>query len=69
MQSILAKTRNWHYIYNNLYSFVQGAKRENMEVLEAIKEVNTAIDKNVASICYRGMDRPVCRDFTIENRS
>lgn len=54
-------------LYNKLYSYDCGAKSENMEVMEAIKEVNSAIDKEVTSIFDRGMDRPVCRDFIIEN--
>lgn len=54
-------------LYNKLYSYDRGAKSENMEVMEAIKEVGAAIDKKVTSIFDRGMDRPVCRDFIIEN--
>ena len=56
-------------LYNKLYSYDCGAKSENMEVMEAIKEVNKAIDKDVTCIFDRGMDRPICRDFIVENTS
>jgi hypothetical protein len=54
-------------LYNKLYSYDHGAKSENMEVIEAIKEVSGAIDKDVTSIFDRGMDRPICRDFIVEH--
>lgn len=53
-------------LYNKLYSYDCGAKSENMEVMEAIKEVNAVIDKDVTNIFDRGMDRPICRDFIID---
>lgn len=52
-------------LYNKLYSFDHGAKSENLEILEAIKEVDAIIDKDVTKIFDRGMDRPICRDFII----
>ena len=54
-------------LYNKLYSFDHGAKSENKEVLEAMVEIDSAIDKNVTKIFDRGMDRPICRDFIIAN--
>jgi hypothetical protein len=54
-------------LYNKLYSFDHGAKSENKEVMEAIDEVDGLIDKQVTSIFDRGMDRPICRDYIIEN--
>lgn len=54
-------------LFNKLYSFDCGAKSENKEVLEAIKETTLAIKKKVTSIFDRGMDRPVCRDYIISN--
>ena len=52
-------------LYNKLYSFDHGAKSENKEVLEAMEETGSIIDKNVTKIFDRGMDRPICRDFII----
>ena len=54
-------------LYNKLYSFDHGAKSENKEVLEAMSEIDSIIDKNVTKIFDRGMDRPICRDFIIAN--
>jgi hypothetical protein len=53
-------------LLNKLYSFDCGAKSENLEVLEAISEVDSIIDKDVTKIFDRGMDRPICRDFIID---
>jgi hypothetical protein len=53
-------------LINKLYSFDHGAKSENKEVIEAIEEVNSVIDKDVTHIFDRGMDRPICRDFIIK---
>jgi hypothetical protein len=53
-------------LINKLYSFDHGAKSENKEVIEAIEQVNSIIEKNVTHIFDRGMDRPICRDFIIE---
>ncbi len=52
-------------LINKLYSFDHGAKSENKEVIEAIEEVNSVIDKDVTHIFDRGMDRPICRDHII----
>lgn len=52
-------------LLNKLYSFDHGAKSENMEIMEAIREVDAIINKNVTKIFDRGMDRPICRDFII----
>lgn len=52
-------------LINKLYSFDNGAKSENKEVIEAIEEVNSIIDKDVTHIFDRGMDRPICRDFIV----
>lgn len=52
-------------LVNKLYSFDHGAKSENKEVIEAIEEVNSIIEKDVTHIFDRGMDRPICRDFII----
>ena len=52
-------------LFNKLYSFDHGAKSENLEILEAIQEVDAIIDKDVTKIFDRGMDRPICRDFII----
>jgi len=52
-------------LYNKLYSFDCGAKSENKEVIEAIQEVKSIIEKDVTHIFDRGMDRPICRDFII----
>jgi len=54
-------------LYNKLYSFDHGAQSENKEVLEAMGEIDSIIDKNVTKIFDRGMDRPICRDFIIAN--
>lgn len=54
-------------LYNKLYSYDHGAKSENLEVIEAIKEVSTAINKDVTSIFDRGMDRPICRDYIVDH--
>lgn len=54
-------------LYNKLYSFDHGAKSENREVLEAMDEIGTIIDKDVTKIFDRGMDRPICRDLIIAN--
>ncbi len=54
-------------LLNKLYSFDCGAKSENLEVMEAISEVDSIIDKDVTKIFDRGMDRPICKDFIIEN--
>jgi hypothetical protein len=51
--------------YNKLYSFDHGAKSENKEVLEAMRETGLIIDKNVTKIFDCGIDRPVCRDLII----
>ena len=53
-------------LFNKLYSFDCGAKSENLEILGAVQEVDTIIDKDVTRIFDRGMDRPICRDFIIE---
>jgi hypothetical protein len=53
-------------LINKLYSFDHGAKSENKEIIEAIEQVNTIIEKDVTHIFDRGMDRPICRDFIIE---
>jgi hypothetical protein len=53
-------------LINKLYSFDRGAKSENKEVIEAIETVNSIIDKDVTHIFDRGMDRPICRDFIIQ---
>lgn len=53
-------------LFNKVYSFDHGAKSENLEILEAIQEVDAIIDKDVTKIFDRGMDRPICRDFIIE---
>ncbi len=53
-------------LYNKMYSFDHGAKSENLEILEAIKEVGSIIDKDVTRIFDRGMDRPICRNFIID---
>lgn len=55
-------------LYNKLYSFDHGAKSENKEVLEAMSEIGSIIDKNVTKIFDRGMDRPICRDFIVANQ-
>ena len=55
-------------LFNKLYSFDCGAKSENKEVMEAISEVDSVIDKNVTKIFDRGMDRPICRDFIIAGK-
>lgn len=55
-------------LINKLYSFDRGAKSENKEVIEAIQEVDTIVDKDVTKIFDRGMDRPICRDFIIAHR-
>ena len=52
-------------LLNKLCSFECGAKRENLEVLEAISEVDSIIDKDVTKIFDRGMDRPICMNFII----
>lgn len=52
-------------LFNKLYSFDCGAKSENKEIMEAICEVDSIIDKDVTRIFDRGMDRPICRDFII----
>jgi hypothetical protein len=52
-------------LLNKLYSFDHGAKSENKEIMEAIEEVDSIIDKDVTRIFDRGMDRPICRDFII----
>jgi len=52
-------------LFNKLYSFDHGAKSENLEILEAIQEVDAIIDKDVTKIFDRGMDRPICRDFIV----
>lgn len=52
-------------LINKLYSFDHGAKSENKEVLEAIEETSSIIEKDVTLIFDRGMDRPICRDFII----
>ncbi|MCT4644728.1 MAG: transposase [Carboxylicivirga sp.] len=52
-------------LINKLYSFDCGAKSENKEVIEAIEEVKSVIEKDVTHIFDRGMDRPICRDFII----
>ncbi len=54
-------------LYNKLYSFDHGAKSENKEVLDAMSEIDSIIDKNVTKIFDRGMDRPICRDSIIAN--
>ena len=54
-------------LYNKLYSFDHGAKSENKEVIEAMDEIDSMIDKNVTKIFDRGMDRPICRDSIIAN--
>ena len=41
----------------------------NLEILEAIQEVDAIIDKDITKIFDRGMDRPICRDFVIEQGS
>ena len=53
-------------LLNKLYSFDSGAKSENLEVMAAIREVDSIIDKDITKIFDRGMDRPICRDFIIE---
>jgi hypothetical protein len=53
-------------LINKLYSFDHGAKSENKEVIEAIEQVNSIIKKDVTHIFDRGMDRPICRDFIVE---
>lgn len=53
-------------LLNKVYSFDHGAKSENLEILDAIQEVDAIIDKDVTKIFDRGMDRPICRDFIIE---
>jgi len=55
-------------LYNKLYSFDHGAKSENKEVLEAMSEIDSIIDKDVTKIFDRGMDRPICRDFIVANQ-
>ena len=52
-------------LLNKLYSFDHGAKSENKEIMEAINEVDSRIEKDVTKIFDRGMDRPICRDFII----
>lgn len=52
-------------LLNKLYSFDHGAKSENKEIMEAIEEVGSIIDKDVTRIFDRGMDRPVCRGYII----
>lgn len=59
------RAREMNPLYNKLYSFDHGAKSENLEILEAIKEVDAIIEKDVTRIFDRGMDRPICRDFII----
>ena len=56
-------------LFNKLYSFDHGAKSENKEIMEAIEEVDSVIDKDVTRIFDRGMDRPICRDFIIARKS
>lgn len=56
-------------LFNKLYSFDHGAKSENLEILEAIQEVDAIIEKDVTRIFDRGMDRPICRDFIIGHDS
>ncbi len=53
-------------LINKLYSFDHGAKSENKEVIEAIDEVNSIIKKAVTLLFDRGMDRPICRDYIVE---
>ena len=55
-------------LLNKLYSFDHGAKSENKEIMEAIDEVGSVIDKDVTRIFDRGMDRPICRDFIIAGK-
>ncbi len=52
-------------LLNKLYSFDHVAKSENKEVMEAIEEVDSIIDKDITKISDRGMDRPICRDSII----
>jgi hypothetical protein len=54
-------------LHNKLYSFDHGARSENKEVIEAMGEIDSIIDKNVTKIFDRGMDWPICRDFIIAN--
>ncbi|NOR75761.1 MAG: transposase [Draconibacterium sp.] len=60
-----SKDKEMTPLLNKLYSFDHGAKSENKEIMEAIEEVDTIIDKDVTKIFDRGMDRPICRDFII----
>jgi hypothetical protein len=60
-----SKDKQMTPLINKLYSFDHGAKSENKEVIEAIEEVNSVIDKDVTHIFDRGMDRPICRDYII----
>lgn len=53
-------------LLNKVYSFDHETKSENLEILEAIQEVDAIIDKDVTKIFDRGMNRTICRDFIIE---
>lgn len=60
-----SKDHEMNPLLNKLYSFDHGAKSENKEIMEAIEEVDSIIDKDVTRIFDRGIDRPICRDFII----
>lgn len=62
-----SKEQEMILLYNKLYSFDHDAKSENKEVLEAMSEIDSIIDKNVIKIFDRGMDWPNCKNFIVAN--
>ncbi|QZE14974.1 transposase [Halosquirtibacter laminarini] len=56
-------------LYNKLYSFDHGAKSENNEAIEALKEVDNAIYKNVTCVFDRGFDRQIIKDYVVSQQN
>lgn len=54
-------------LFQKLYSFDCGSLSENKEVKQAIDAVKSVINKAVTWVFDRGMDRPILRDYIIEN--
>jgi hypothetical protein len=50
-------------LINKLYSFDHGAKSENKEVIEAIEQVNSIIEKNVTPHIWQGHGQPNLSGF------
>jgi hypothetical protein len=54
-------------LYNKLYSFNAGSLSENKEVMQAVEQINSVIQKVFTWVIDRGGDRAILKDYFVKN--